>query len=395
MRRKTWLAMWTGLAALAAGTSSAAADTYALKQYIPVPPSADNPIDGNFATFDISAFDGRTRLYYVSDRSNASIDIFSARTNSFVGRTGGTGHVFTGQKATNGLSGPNRLLIVDYGAHRVYAGNADSTLLGFDIPAPDDAHPIVKIATGQPDQNRVDEISYDPATHTILAGNNSTEINFASLVDVDPASATFGTVLHKIIFDGRDGVPSGRGLEASTYNASTGTFFQATQHIRADPANPGGLVEIDPRTGKITRVLELASAQFGSLATCAPSGVSAALSGRMMIGCSVASQSMVIDPVGPGRIVATFTQVSGVDEVYYDPSSDRWFLAARDNPGGPVVGVVDAATNTFLQNIPTTFNAHSVAVDPVSGEVFIPEGAHPSNLNCPKGCIAVFAKSPK
>ena len=93
-------------------------------------------------------------------------------------------------------------------------------------------------------------------------------------------------------------------------------------------------------------------------------------------------------------MTAVFGQVSGVDVTYYDPASDRWFLAARDNPGGPALGVVDAATDKFLQLIPTTFNAHSVAVDPVSAEVFVPEGAHPTNENCPMGCIAVFGPAP-
>jgi hypothetical protein len=378
---------------MSATPRASAADAYVLLRTIEVPPSADNPIGGRFETFDISAFDGTTQLYYLSDRSNMAIDIFSSRTNSLVGRIGGHGHVFTGQKATNGLSGPNGLLIVDNGAqHQVYAGNGDSTLMGFDLPAADGAGPIAKIATGTPDRNRVDEISYDPADHLILAGNNATAINFASLTNVDPGSAEFGAVRRTIALDGTQG-PVGHGLEASTYNAATGTFFQAIQHIGTDAANPGGLLEIDPKTGQVKRVMDFGAAPFGSLAHCAPSGVSAAPNGRMIIGCSVASQSLVIDPAGAGAVVATFPQVSGVDETYYDRATDRWFLAARDNPGGPVLGVIDAATDAFLQTIPTSFNAHSVAVDPVSGEIFVPQGAHPSNKQCPQGCIAVFAKA--
>jgi hypothetical protein len=69
---------------------------------------------------------------------------------------------------------------------------------------------------------------------------------------------------------------------------------------------------------------------------------------------------------------------------------DAGFLAARNNPGGPVLGIVDGVTDSFLQNVPTSFNAHSVSVDPISGEVFVPFGADPTNTVCPNGCIAVF-----
>jgi hypothetical protein len=56
-----------------------------------------------------------------------------------------------------------------------------------------------------------------------------------------------------------------------------------------------------------------------------------------------------------------------------------------------VLGVIDATTETFLQKIATTPGDHSVAVDPISGEVFVPFGAVAGNTVCPNGCIGVFA----
>jgi len=35
-------------------------------------------------------------------------------------------------------------------------------------------------------------------------------------------------------------------------------------------------------------------------------------------------------------------------------------------PGGPVLGVIDAKTNTWLQNVNTNSNSHSIAVDPAT-----------------------------
>jgi hypothetical protein len=79
--------------------------------------------------------------------------------------------------------------------------------------------------------------------------------------------------------------------------------------------------------------------------------------------------------------------------VWFDPTTDRFFLAARLNPGGPVLGIIDGLTETFLENVRTTPGDHSVAVDPVSGEVFVPFGGSfgtATNSICPSGCIGVF-----
>jgi hypothetical protein len=69
----------------------------------------------------------------------------------------------------------------------------------------------------------------------------------------------------------------------------------------------------------------------------------------------------------------------------------RYFLSARNNPGGPVLGIVDALSGALLQKLATTPGDHSVAVDPISGKVFVPFGAVAGNTICPSGCIGVFA----
>src|SRR5713101_6480134 len=75
--------------ALVLGSGPAlAGPTYVLLTTIPVPASGDNTQNGAFTAYDIAFFDGTTQLMYLADRSNASVDIFSAKTNSFVGRVG-------------------------------------------------------------------------------------------------------------------------------------------------------------------------------------------------------------------------------------------------------------------------------------------------------------------
>src|SRR5206468_9439110 len=117
--------------AITAATPSAHA-SYVLTTTIPVPPSANNVQPGGvFSSFDISYFDPVTQLDYVADRSNAAVDIFSAQTNTFVGRIGGSGNLFTGQQATTSISGPDGVVVVNLpGQHQVYAGNGNSTVLG-------------------------------------------------------------------------------------------------------------------------------------------------------------------------------------------------------------------------------------------------------------------------
>jgi len=88
--------------------------------------------------------------------------------------------------------------------------------------------------------------------------------------------------------------------------------------------------------------------------------------------------------------VATITQVGGSDQVLYNPGDNRYYLASRSMTSTgmkgatatPVLGVIDAATNQWIANIPTGPNAHSVAADSGNNRVFVP---------VPQG-IAVFAR---
>ncbi|HLQ25588.1 MAG TPA: hypothetical protein VK138_06840 [Acidiferrobacterales bacterium] len=57
--------------------------------------------------------------------------------------------------------------------------------------------------------------------------------------------------------------------------------------------------------------------------------------------------------------------------------------------------MIDAQTNTWIQNVPTFGNAHSVAANARTNEVFVPLGVPlatdaPSSP-CPHSCIGVYA----
>src|SRR5205814_10413999 len=73
-------------------------------------PGTLNPL----RAFDISWLDADTQPYSLADRSNASVDVVNARTNTFVRNiTGGFAGVVANAKGTaadNSLSGPNGVL---------------------------------------------------------------------------------------------------------------------------------------------------------------------------------------------------------------------------------------------------------------------------------------------
>jgi hypothetical protein len=372
-----------------AATVTSAQAAYVLQNTIAVPASPDNNVAGSFKTYDISYFDPVTQLDYVADRSNAAVDVFSAKTDTFVTRIGGSGQLFSGQTASNDTSGPDGVQVVNLpGQHQVYAGNGNSTLLGFSIVNSTTNPQFLTLPTGTPDQNRVDEMSFDPNTRHLLVANNAAPVPFATLIDTKTNS-----IITKIFFNGTNGAPvAGNGIEASDFSQKTGKFYLSIPQLGANGTS-GGVAEINPQTGAVLRVFDLAALGFNNYS---PSGLAVATNGQILIGNTNPGQTIVIDPTGASgnvKVVAAFNQVSGEDQVWFDPTTGRWFLAARTNPGGPVLGVIDSNTDTFLQNIATTLGDHSVAVDPISGQVFVPFGADPSNAVCPNGCIAVFGEN--
>ena len=383
--------------------TSPALATYQLTTIIQVPPSTLNQQGGKFVNFDISFFDPSTQLDYVADRSNASVDIFSAQNNTFVNHTFGTpnfaGQVFSGGVANNAVSGPDGVQVVNIpGQHQVFAGDGPSTVYTFNI-SNQSTNPTVTQA-GPPlntgGQFRADEMAYAPTTNTLLVANNADTPAFATLINAKTGAIIKGNIT----------IPQGGatgGLEASDFNPVTKTFFLAIPQLAAIPGAKGGVAQIDPATGAIIPingqpVLNLQTLGAGVCGNCSPTGLAAAKNGQMLIGdgnTGPGSGAIIIDSTG--KLVATFPGIQGIDQVWYDPTTNRWFLAAGNNPasnGGPELAIIDAATDTIFQILQTTPGDHSVAVDPISGKIFVPFAANVGNtvFGCQNGCIGVFSE---
>ena len=366
----------------------AAQTNYALSTTIAIPASSVNSQGGKFNSFDISYVDPLTGYYYVADRSNASVDIINGATNTVVGQAGG----FVGQQATTSVSGPDGVVVVNNGGvATLYAGDGGSTLRSFNVTNPANPIALGSVSTGG-GAFRVDEMAYSPATNAIFAANNANAPAYASLISATPPTpsltATNITVPNQ--------VASG-GLEQSVWNPNTGTFFVSVPTFNGTDA--GGVEEFSA-TGTALRSYNLFS--FG-IAACSPAGLTLGASGNLMIGCGTAgTQTVVLNPAGNGTIVATLTAVSGSDELWYDSANGDHYVTGSNAAGDRVIDIYSDAGYALLQSIDLTTagfgksNLHSVAVDPLNDEIFVPITASSAafpNTGCVNGCVAVFAQN--
>jgi hypothetical protein len=387
-------------------TGAMAAPMYQFTGTIAVPPSPDNTAvshAGNvFATYDIGTIDPATNLYYLGDRANASVDIFNALTDTFVGRIGGSGSVggsiaFSGQQGTNNnISGPNGTTI---GNGQIFTGNGNSTVYGFTLSGN-----TPTIATNTGGTARVDELAFGPSSagNVVVAVNNADGPPFLSFVN-----ASTGAIIKKIAFDGTNGTPATvgaviqsnttvGGLEAPVYDPVTGKYYVSVPQIGG--SGPGGVSEIDPNTLTVTRNFDFGAMGLGADGVCSPSGIVAGSDGRVLVACGAngATNTVLLDPrssAGPNGAIQVIKGVGGEDQVVYDPATNEYYTASRYNPGGPALGIIDAATGEVVQALATTPGDHSVAVDPNNNQVFVPAGG--PNSECPNGCILVYSEVPE
>ena len=132
---------------------------------------------------------------------------------------------------------------------------------------------------------------------------------------------------------------------------------------------------------------------------CMPTGVNVGPGTDVLVGCAdhdgrAFAPSTVIINGTTGEVLTTINNVGFVDETWYNPGDNNYYLAARDMPTGPVLGVISAGKREWLQNVSSNGNAHSVAVDPVNNHIFVPLPSG-SSANCQSasadGCVGVYA----
>jgi DNA-binding beta-propeller fold protein YncE len=335
-------------------------------------------IPGNkLEQFDIGYVDAEAGRYYVTDRSNAGVDIFDTRNMTYVGRVGG----FVGLKFNEDkrpaivVSGPNGLAF-DPTKHELWVADGDSTVKVIDVAA-NPPKIVATVSTGG--QKRADELGIDTKDGLVLVGNNADKPSYVTFISTKPDHAVVAKIEMPEASDG---------IDQPLYVPETGMFY-ASVPIWKEEKNHGGLAVFDPKTLKMTKLIPIDD--------CVPQGLAQGPGTNVIVGCGAGSKARtptvptpatVILDVATEKVVKVIHEVGGQDEVWYNPTLRQYYTASRDFPSGPVLGVINADTNTFVESIATGENAHSVAADSKNGAIFVPLTA--PNPACPNGCIGVY-----
>ena len=318
--------------------------------------------------FDIGFVDSVHNRYYFADRSNKSVDVFDTITHKFLFHVPG----FVGTTKPLDIGGPNGVLVIPE-KNQLWAGDGNSTAKVFDISS-DPPRLVATINTGG--TKRVDEMTYDPKDHLVVVSNDSDTPPFMTFISTEGSHPILGKLA---LPDATDG------FEQPRYNSMTGMIYQSVP-IYKNQNGVGGFAVVNPATFTLDHMILVDN--------CQPAGNVQGPGYNQLMACKAGAkatklpaQSLVVN-VQTGQIVQAFPQVGGSDEAWYDPTTETYYLAARGNPGGPVLGEIDAATNTWIANIPTAPNSHSVAASQNAAEAYVPMQPNPA---CSGGCVGVYA----
>jgi hypothetical protein len=370
-----------------------------------------NPLFNLFTgmcVFDISWIDQDTQRYYLADRSNSAVDVVDAKTSTFLKQIKGG---FAGAKlngpgtaVNNDISGPNGVLTF---GRWLFVTDAPSRVVSIDLTTDSI---VSTVSTSSTSPNRADELAYDPEDSVILAVNNADDPPFATLITVNTSNGHL-TAGPKVVFNAANGVDATNGAEQPVWDSRTGKFYISIPQVGPNAAN-GAVARINPHTGAIEAVFPVSF--------CQPAGLTVGPRGDLLIGCSVvfdsagvacsttaadlttcsaghfAAPKQVIMDARNGSIDRDVFGVGASDEVWYNSGDGRYYTASRNNPEGPVLGVIDAKSQKLLQVVPTVplqyGSAHSVAANRHNNHVLVPLSANNVVPNCLTGCIGVYGR---
>ena len=197
------------------------------------------------------------------------------------------------------------------------------------------------------------------------------------------------------------GASAPAGLGGLAFYPPTSTFLLTNANSTGD-ITVGSVDVIDPlhavTVGGVTKFVPVVINSF-PIYNCMPTSLSVGPGTDVLVGCAdhdgrAFSPSTVIINGTTGQVITTLNFVGAVDQTWYNPGDNNYYLAARDMPSGPVLGVINAKSRLWLQNVPTNGNAHSVAADPKNNHIFVPLPSG-STANCQSaaadGCVGVYA----
>ena len=362
-------------------------------------------VPGNPLAVDISYVDQSSGLYFLADVSNKGVDVFDADNRLFLGRITGGFHGFptpaeialctppgfdargpSGVLVANG----NRLWVTDYTttADRM---NEHGVVKVFELAGA--APPFTSLIPSAtiifdgsdgtlPASCRADELAFDPVDHIVLVGFPEPEAGgtpFAALISSDPPYTVLGTVTF----------PGTGGIEQSVWDPVLQRFLLSVPSN--PPSFPGEIAVINPRTANVENTYTT---------NCGGGGLALGPFQHLLVGCSDSSD-LIMDATN-GNILTTFlaAEVAHSDEVWFNQGDFNFYATSNFRTASPALAVIDAVTDTFLQDVPTGVGSHSVAAFQENNQVFVPiqaPGVNPDvcklqfGLPAGHGCIFVYA----
>jgi len=328
--------------------------------------------------------------YYLTDRNNKAIDVVDIATNQFSLLAPGS---FTGVGASTAVSGPNGVNAV---GDLIYAGDVNSVKI-LD-PAQGVVIKTIKVGSAG---FRADEGCYDPVDGLYMIAIPDAPLPYDAVIDTKTQ-----TLLATVNWNDTDGTTPAGGNEACAYDPVTKSFITNND---ATIQNPRGEVDVIPvvdlkslAPGSSVSVFSLPNVGRYPLGDCDPTGLDLGPGTDMIAVCRQGNAGEALTAIilnrTNGNVLATLP-AGGGDQVWYDARTNRYYIAASrwhtsgkndkgggcsaTNPCDPRLIIIDAATRQIVASLHTGNNAHSVAVDPVTGDVFVPYSSATAPAGCP------------
>jgi hypothetical protein len=382
---------------------------------VPPPPTvnpANDPCEGKVLgldaspnsrwSVDISWFDPVTQKLYLADRNNGGVDVIDTKSEKVVGLAGG--FVGTGCSGTPNCvnptpaantAGPNGVLTTT-NPHQLWAGDGNGDIRVYSLDRnglPTSNNPLrIILASETGASRRADELAYDPDDQLILMAWDDDLDLFIALISVSSNPNNI-KVVKQIYFKSPNPLgtncPTGGcstgGIEQPVYDHATRKFYLA---VPASEGHPNGeIAVIDPKSKEVVDAFDATGTGPADGVPCFPHGLTLGPRQNLLLGCSGDGDPgtqliTIIMKATTGKVLKTFTQAGGSDEVWYNPGDNKYYLAmsswtstgkisdpptAPSNPASSL-GIIDAGSRDsgpggpeWLQNILTTRTSHSVA----------------------------------
>ena len=281
----------------------------------------------NSTNFDISYVDSTTQTYYLADKTNGGIDAINAASDTFgsvvgvgdfAGANTGASVATPAQVAAcgaHGTGGPNGVLSLDVdgvrqlvGGDGVTAAKPASSVKIFTLSTPTTGTLGATVsANGTTGSCRSDEMAYDSPDHLLVVANDLDSPPYVSFISIH-ADPSLDAVIGQVKFPSATG-----GIEQLVFDLRAHLFYVNIPGV--------DVAVLDPHTMAVTTTYPTPNCTASGLALDENTQ-------QLLLSCGTNTNGVEIMNARSGQIVNNIPQVSGADEVWFDPGTNNYYLAA-------------------------------------------------------------------